>query len=61
MIDLMETVWSVRAQLRDGSTTDLALFKSQAGAEAHAKRVLENAAAILGIVRITLLELTVSP
>ena len=57
----METVWSVRVRLRDGSTINLALFKSQSGAEAHARRVMRNSAAILGIVQITLLVLTVNP
>jgi hypothetical protein len=57
----MPTVWSVRAHLKDRSMIDLALFQSRAKAEAHAKRVLENAAALLGIVQITLLELEVNP
>ena len=56
----MQTVWSVRAHLKDRSVIDLALFKSLANAEAHANRVLENAAALLGIVRITLVELDVN-
>lgn len=57
----MKSVWTVRAYFKDGSSADLTVHRTKGGAERHASDVQNSCAAILGIVRLVIIERLVSP